>query len=62
MPRHAKPLIACDEEIDILQTIVRSREVAHGRALRARIVLKSIEGQPIKDVAEQCGVNDSDRA
>lgn len=57
MPRHVLPLNATVEEISILQGLVKSREVAQGRALRARIVLKSIEGKTLQTVAKECGVN-----
>ena len=49
--------IACDEGTRAeLERIARSRRGAAGAALRARIVLRCLGGEPVKDTAAACGV------
>ncbi len=57
MPRCAPVVAARPEELRLLEALTLSPKTAQGTALRAGIVLESIKGMTIKDVALSFGVN-----
>lgn len=57
MSRHTPLITARPEEIRTLQSLKRSPQTPQGVAARASMVLESIEGRQIKEVAQNHGVN-----
>lgn len=57
MARPARRVV-CDENTKTqLLGIIRSRKEQSGLHLRAKIILKSLEGMPVKEIAENCDVS-----
>lgn len=57
MPRRAPVVAARPEELRLLEALTLSPKTSQGIALRAGIVLESVKGIPIKDVAVSFGVH-----
>jgi len=57
MPRRAPIVAARPEELRLLEALISSAKTPQGIALRASIVLESVKGHSIKEVAAYFGVN-----
>lgn len=57
MPRRAPVVVARPEELSLLEALISSPKTSQGMALRARIVLQSVKGISIKNVAVGFDVN-----
>jgi len=57
MARPARPVI-CDEDTKArLLEIARSRKQQSGLNVRAKIILQCLDGKPVKEIAQSCGVS-----
>ena len=56
MARPTTPISLSPEQNELLQSIIRSREVPHSLALRARIVLAASQGLSNKAIAQALGL------